>query len=177
MLTGNALIPKGLQDHESHWRSHSPEENSLTEQLDSSAQALVMDGGAEVDALFMHYLDEVFYVQYPFYHSQGRQGRGWLFSILRRVKSAYYGALALSERHLLATPPESDEIDTGIVNLRTQKGHYDLALQGMRTMMENTHSLNEPASLSHSLEALTSILNLFFWEVCVSRSMRNGVRR
>ena len=38
------------------------------------------------DNLFMYYLDHVFYIYCPFYFPSNRQGRGWLFSILKRVK-------------------------------------------------------------------------------------------
>jgi hypothetical protein len=51
--------------------------------------------GDEEDILFIHYLDRTFCIQ----------GRGWLFSILRRVKSAYHAALALSEHHRYSTLP------------------------------------------------------------------------
>lgn len=41
-------------------------------------------GGNEAeDVLFMHYLDHVFFIQYPFYQGRERSRRGWLFSILR----------------------------------------------------------------------------------------------
>jgi hypothetical protein len=48
-------------------------------------------------ALFMHYLDHVFYIQFPFYNSTPTNaGRGWLFQLLMRDKSVYHAALALS---------------------------------------------------------------------------------
>jgi hypothetical protein len=57
------------------------------------------------DGLLMHYLDHVFHLQYPFYDSSDPKGRGWLFSILRRAKSAYHAVLALSEYHYYDTLP------------------------------------------------------------------------
>ncbi|KAK9326943.1 hypothetical protein V1520DRAFT_376242 [Lipomyces starkeyi] len=106
----------------------------------------ILNGGA-ADALLMHYLDEAFYIQYPFYHSNGRQGRGWLFSILRRDKSAYYAAVALSECHILSTVPPNTDITTNLAQMRAKDGYYDLAFQG--------------------LESLTSLLRFLFCELFV----------
>ncbi|THC93891.1 hypothetical protein EYZ11_006643 [Aspergillus tanneri] len=122
-------------------------------------------GGAE-DALFMHYLDRVFYIQFPFYLSRDRRGRGWLFSILRRVKPAYYATLALSERDLLSTHPQNTDIPSSLARLRSTDGYYYLAAQGTQRIIEGSYSWNGCSHLAHNLEGLTSILQLLFWEVC-----------
>ncbi|PWY87259.1 C6 transcription factor [Aspergillus sclerotioniger CBS 115572] len=117
------------------------------------------------DELLMHYLDRVFYIQYPFFHSRDRRGRGWLLSILRRVKPAYYASLALSERDLLSTSLSRDEITTRLTQLRAKDGYYDMALQGMQRIMAGSFGWHAPTHLANSLEGLISILQLLFWEI------------
>ncbi|KAH8800661.1 C6 transcription factor [Xylogone sp. PMI_703] len=132
-------------------------------------EASMLDQDTE-DALFMNYLDQVFYFQYPFYHSLSRHGRGWLFSILRRSKPAYHATLALSECHLLSTVPLSGDIPTSLVHTHANYGNYDLAFQEMRLMMEGCSTWNESTRLVHSLECLTSILQLLFCELLAGGS-------
>ncbi|KAF7593907.1 hypothetical protein BBP40_010609 [Aspergillus hancockii] len=124
----------------------------------------VQSGRAE-DALFMHYLDRVFYIQFPFYLSRDRRGRGWLFSILRRVKPAYYATLALSERELLSTHPKNTDITSSLAQLRSRDGYYYLAVQGTQRIIEGSYTWNGHTHLAHNLEGLTSILQLLFWEL------------
>lgn len=79
------------------------------------------------DPLIMHYLDEVFYVQYPFYHACERQNRGWLFSILKRSPSAYHTSLALSEHHLLSTHAQNSNIATSLARHHAKYSYNNLA--------------------------------------------------
>jgi hypothetical protein len=110
----------------------------------------------------MNYLDKVFYLQYPFYHLPDTQGRGWLFSILRRVKSAFHAVLALSEQHLNSSRPRNSDITTRLVCLRAEGSHHDLALREMLLSIRESHTWNESMLLVRSLEALTCILQLLF---------------
>ena len=127
----------------------------------------ILCGDMDEDELFMHYLDQVFYVQYPFYHSSNRQGRGWLFSILRRVKSAYYASLALSEYYQQSKLPRQSSISSS-PNPSAAKGrYYDLALQEMRLSLAQSDTWSGTLSVIRSVETLTSILQLLFWEVCL----------
>ncbi|KAJ5550501.1 hypothetical protein N7535_001557 [Penicillium sp. DV-2018c] len=117
------------------------------------------------DALFMYYLDEVFYIQYPFFHSQKKQGRGWLFAILRRVKSAYHAALALSERQILSSStPQNRDIASSLIQLRAQNSHYDIAIQELQTVINDPNASTGRGLLLHSIEILMSILQLLFFE-------------
>lgn len=115
------------------------------------------------DTLFMYYLDKVFYIQYPFYHSSNHQGKGWLFSIHRRVKSAYYAALALSEYHQLSTLPQQS--GHCLSHLRENCRNYDLALREMRCNLAQSHTWGKALSLFRAVETLTCILQLLFWEI------------
>jgi len=115
--------------------------------------------GGEIDDLFMHYLDEVFYVQFPFYNSRHRQSRVWLYSILKRAKSVYYATLALSERHLLSTVESAV-----LLTLSNKSNHHVLALQelGLGT---GEASWSGTACEDRNIEGATCVLQLLFYEV------------
>lgn len=118
------------------------------------------------DMLLMHYFDQVFYVQYPFYVPNENEGRGWLLSILRQAKSAHHATLALSEYHKLSISP-SNEIRKSSHNVSVlEDGHFDLAVREMQSHIRNLKPWTEDFDIDRALEALTCILQLLFWEVC-----------
>ncbi|KAF4181178.1 hypothetical protein CNMCM7927_000744 [Aspergillus lentulus] len=117
------------------------------------------------DTLFMHYLDRVFYIQFPFYLSRNPRGRGCLFSILRMVKPAYLATLALGERALLSTHPQQGDVTATLTQLRAPGGYYDLAAQGTQRLLQESHTWNRNAHILHNIESLASILQLLFWEL------------
>jgi hypothetical protein len=159
----NELQDSVSQDHGYHSMETTTTTNYHPVGLNSQ---ITNPNGDTDDALFMYYLDEVFYIQYPFFHCQKKQGRGWLFAILRRVKSVYHAALALSERQRLSSSssPNSD-IAISLIQLRTQNSHYDIAIQEMQVMINDSHTSKGSGSLLHSIEILMSILQLLFFEV------------
>ncbi|KIM98218.1 hypothetical protein OIDMADRAFT_181709 [Oidiodendron maius Zn] len=134
------------------------------EMYDVCGQSSILNEEPE-DALIMHYFDEVFYVQYPFYHSHERQKRGWLFSILKRSPAAYHAALALSEHHLLSMQAQNSNITTSVARLRTKDGYYNLASKEMKVIVEEARELDDCTRLNHALGGLTSILQLLFYEL------------
>ncbi|KAE8364013.1 fungal-specific transcription factor domain-containing protein [Aspergillus caelatus] len=113
------------------------------------------------DILFMYYFDHVFYMHCPFYFPSNRQGRGWLLSILKRVNSAYHAALALSEYHHSTSTQHGSAYP-----VRTGAGHYDLALQELQTSLPRSSAWTGNLDLTHSVEVLTTILHLLFYESC-----------
>lgn len=121
----------------------------------------ILRGDVE-DILFMYYLDHVFHIYCPFYLLSNRQARGWLLSILKRVKSAYHAALGLSEMHLAtSTPPKDFPEAAGI----RAGGHYDLALQELQVSLARSSAWGGNLGLAHNVEVLTTILHLLFYEV------------
>jgi hypothetical protein len=112
------------------------------------------------DILFMYYFDHVFYVHCPFYFPTNQRGRGWLFSILKRFKSAYHAALALSEYHQSTLTQHNSSHP-----IRTRGGHYDLALQELQVSLARSSTWSENLGLAHNIQVLTSILHLLFYEV------------
>lgn len=130
----------------------------------NGSNSSILCGDTE-DVLFMYYLDKVFHIQYPFYHSSERQGRTWLFSILKRVNSAYHATLAVSERYYLSMPLSSKHASGSPTFLTSNYRHYDMALREMRLGMQNSHMWCGTLGLVRSVEALTCIIQLIFWEV------------
>lgn len=159
ILASSSFLEKNLFSATAIFRHHRPGDTMKS----------TLCGDVE-DTLFMYYLDEVFHIQYPFYQSSKRLGRGWLFSILRRVKSAYHASLALSEYHLYLTRSHYSNICNVSYNLRAKGGHYDLALQEMQLCLAQSHIWSGTTGLIRSVEALTAILQLLFWEVRVLSS-------
>jgi hypothetical protein len=112
------------------------------------------------DVLFMHYLDEVFYTQYPFYNSSLKQSRGWLFSTLKRVKSVYLATLALSECHMQSAS------ENPMPPTQSNKNHYyEMALAQIELKVKRFSSLGGRSSLVHGIESLTCVLQILFYEV------------
>ena len=123
------------------------------------------------DKLFMHYLDEVFYVQYPFYNSPHKQSRSWLFSTLRRVRSVYYATLALSQHHM-----QSMAENSLLPTLSRKINYRDVALQEMELSLGELRSSwwGGTASLVRGVECATCILQILFCEVrytCISLNL------
>jgi hypothetical protein len=159
----NQLQDSAPQDHGYHSKETAPTTNY--DHVGLSSQTTSPSGDTE-DALFMYYLDEVFYIQYPFFHCQKKQGRGWLFAILRRVKSVYHAALALSERQILSSSSSrNSDIASSLIQLRAQNSHYDIAVQQMQVMINDTDASKSRGILLHNIEILMSMLQLFFFEV------------
>ncbi|CAI7588699.1 unnamed protein product [Penicillium pancosmium] len=164
--TSSAL--KELQDSASQDHGYHSLETTTTTNYDPAGlnPQITNPNGDTDDALFMYYLDEVFYIQYPFFHCQKKQGRGWLFAILRRVKSVYHAALALSERQRLSSSSsQNSDIAISLFQLRTQNSHYSIAIQEMQVMINDSHTSKGSGLLRHSIEVLMSILQLLFFEV------------
>lgn len=140
-----------------------PTQNKLSSAYHVSQPAgpsnAILCGDVE-DTLFMYYFDHVFYVHCPFYFPTNQRGRGWLFSILKRVKSAYHAALALSEYHQSTLSQHSSAH-----HLRARGRHYDLALHEMQVSLSRSDTWSGNLGLGHDIEVLTSILLLLFYEV------------
>jgi hypothetical protein len=158
-LSGGLLARKDIDEN-----PHSTPSEMQCDYIASPSPASTSNGNTE-DTLFMHYLDQVFYIQYPFYCFHNRQGRGWVLAILRRARSAYHAALALSERHLLPVPLDKGDTTASLIQLRTQNGHYNLAIQELQRMIRDSCTSTGLAAVKPSLEVLMTLLQIFFFEV------------
>lgn len=118
------------------------------------------------DALFMHYLDDVFYTQNAFYNPADKFKRAWLFSVIKQVKPAYYATLALSERDLLlSSMPQDVDMEALTERLRVKDGYFDLAIQCLKPYLDDAQTLQGESDLGRCVEGLTSILQILYWEV------------
>lgn len=113
----------------------------------------------------MHYLDHVFYVQFPFYNSSLTSGgRGWLYNLLMQDKSVYHAALALSQYHRHTTLERNDSTDE-IAPFQYTGEYYILALRELQDTIGASHTWTGTAGLIDSVRALTCSLLLLFFEV------------
>ena len=122
--------------------------------------------GDEDTTLLMHYLDEVFYVQFPFYdRSRIDGGRGWLLRLLTRDTSVYHSTLALSEFHRDSIRPQegcrSDEPGCS----REKKDYFTLSLRELQQRIGESETWKGTAGLFRSIDALACALQLLFLEV------------
>lgn len=105
------------------------------------------------DNLFMHYLDEVFFIQYPFYNSPKKRSRGWIFSSVKRSKSVHHATIALSQRHLVPTA------DTSMLStLPGKRNYHEMALQELQAS-------SGESNISNNIPRITCLLQLIFYEV------------
>jgi len=107
----------------------------------------------------MHYLDHVFYIQFPFYNPIEEE-RGWLFSLLTRHVSVYHATLALSQYHWRSTAnARDDSINQGACQSQTANITYWL----FRSCRSYRHAHNGVEQrLDHGIHALTCSFHYYF---------------
>ena len=109
--------------------------------------------------LLMHFLDNVFPLQYPMYKPGILEGgRGWLLNLLLRTKPFYHAALALSAYHrrsvMLAKVSHLDQITA----LLQQKKHHEIC-------MNLVHQSAQECSPNIGLGNVASMVQSVFVEV------------
>jgi len=109
--------------------------------------------------LLMHYLDNVFPLQYPAYRPRVAEGgRGWLLSFLLRIKEFYHASLALSAYHRQELMSTSMSGEHQIVALSQLEKHMELCLVLLRQSAHNSCK-NNPVGI------MASVVQLVFFEV------------
>ena len=117
----------------------------------------------------MHFLDNVFSLQYPLYNptvSEG--GRGWLFSLLLTSPPLYHASLALAAYHKRINLLSNNRHYTGEVieeerQLSTSLNEFQHALKDLKKWMKlNVCPLQ-------TLGLMASTVQLIYYEVCKSR--------
>lgn len=116
--------------------------------------------------LMMHYLDQVFYIQFRFYTpSISFGGRGWLLSLLNRTKPLYHAALSLSAFHRQALLlDQGDRVQNGY--LQELETHHNLALKELQHFI-HAHSENDsaPRVFEGNIQILACMVQLISFEV------------
>jgi hypothetical protein len=127
---------------------------------------LAMVSGEE-PILLMHYLDIVFYLQYPMYKSSVADGgRGWVLSLLLRTKPLYHAALALSAYHRGAMLLASQRDESGHpVNANEQEKHLAKFFEGFQAATTRVSHFVEQRRPGDCMAILSCIVQLVFFEV------------
>lgn len=88
-----------------------------------------MSVSAEEAALLMHFLDNIFPLQYPLFKPGILEGgRGWLLSLLLQTNPLYYAALALSTYHRRTMMPAETARPLQAAALVQQEKHLGLCI-------------------------------------------------
>ena len=124
------------------------------------------DFSGNEDNLMMHYLDNVFYIQFRFFTPSIRAGgRGWLLSLLNRTKPLYHAAISLSAFHqqsLISQDTDQAQMDY----LHQLELHHNLTLEELQLFI---HAHTERTSLGGgfggNVQILACMVQLISFEV------------
>jgi hypothetical protein len=109
--------------------------------------------------LLMHFLDNVFPLQYPMYTPEVLDGgRGWLLANLLQSKPLYYAVLAISSYHHRMIVLEKLDHPCQIAALIQQEKHLEVCLSLVNHYAKNSCPTN-------GLGIATCIVQLVFYEV------------
>ncbi|KAK0106668.1 hypothetical protein ONS96_004288 [Cadophora gregata f. sp. sojae] len=115
------------------------------------------------DILTINYLDEVFFMQYPFYNTPRKQTRGWLFSAMTRVESIRFATLALSEYTI-----QSKTTSRTSTQPKTPP-YYDLAIKATQ-LDTKTCDDTGVSCLTLKLERMFCGLQMLFYQIFGKRT-------
>jgi C6 transcription factor Pro1 len=163
------IAPKPVCWHEQPFPSGSgqePQSGSQTEDmmLQSPKTDSAFSISADESVLLMHFLDNVFPLQYPMYKPEiERAGRGWLLALLLRTKHLYHVAQAFSTYHLRTSNLVGMDESSRIQALVRQEKHLEICLQQASHLAQTT-------SLKVGQGFLITVTQLLFFEVRISPS-------
>ena len=166
------------QSHGTSNTSHSPRSESLQDNRQASSVPPIPTNEA---VLLMHFLDNVFPIQYPMYKPTVVEGgRGWFLSLLLRTKPLYHAALALSSFHTGTAIYGAAQIRAG-ENWRgcpEEEKHIQIALIAFREELENIGTWMQTRCPRDSLGFLGCTIQLIYFEVsffikCCIQKMTN----
>ena len=110
--------------------------------------------------LVMHFLDNVFPLQYPMYKPRIIEGgRGWLLAVLLRTKPLYHAAMALSAYHGRMIVLAELHPPCRVGALVEKERHLETCIKSLSQFVQGS-------SLNNGLGILTSVVQLVFLEVC-----------
>lgn len=115
-------------------------------------------------SLLMHYVDDVFPHQFPFYHSQYVGKREWLLPLLSSIRSVYYATLCLSllhkEKCFNLDQPESVSFCQ-----EERLRYYILALRETQQLLLKLSPVYNLDTIRYCIPSLASALHLISYEV------------
>lgn len=107
----------------------------------------------------MHFLDNVFTLQYPMYKPGILEGgRGWLLSVLLRMKPFYHAALATSMHHRRTLLSESLTPSSRATALVKQEKYLEASIKSVTERAQNSC----PAV---TLDIMITVMQLALFEV------------
>lgn len=102
-------------------------------------------------ALLMHYLDDVFQWQFPYYDSSNQHGnRGWLLMLLSRRGPSFYAAISIAALHKACRDHSRGEINA------TQE-----ALGYRAKALKDLHKLLTPNNVDHLMQNRDHLAEFF----------------
>ncbi|KAK9415743.1 putative Pestheic acid cluster transcriptional regulator 3 [Seiridium unicorne] len=116
--------------------------------------------------LWMHFIDNVFPLQYPAYKPEMREGgRGWLLHLLLQTKPLYHAALALSSYHRLVVMYQSASPECRLAATVQQEQQLEKCLNEVQRTIANVSQFVEQAKQVNRMGIATSIVQLVFFEL------------
>ncbi|KAL4965936.1 transcription factor domain-containing protein [Aspergillus stella-maris] len=161
-----------------HGRTLAPKINKESSQSPSETSDGADVLSTEEATLLMHFLDEVFPLQYPVYKPDTMMGgRGWLLYLLLRTKPLYHAVLALSSYHRLIIGSARLSARCRAFSAVRQEEQLQICLEEVqRTIREVDHwcilrFVDDIHGIAHSTDY---ILKLFAGEDCSWRIHLNA---
>jgi hypothetical protein len=114
----------------------------------------------------MHYLDDVFPLQFPFHETTSVGKREWLLMILTSTRPVYYATLSLSLLHKEAC---LDDHETELASIWQEEKmrYFILALRESQQMLHELSSVYSQDKVKGHIHALASAIQLISFEVII----------
>lgn len=119
-------------------------------------------------ALLMHFLDNVFPLQYPIYKPEVAEGgRGWLLSLLLKTKPLYHASIGLSAYHRGVVLREKSYGGCTKPSIAEQEGHLAICLNEFQNAIRSAHDSSDCSSAvpESSLGIMACVVQLIFFEL------------
>lgn len=169
-LTDTAVSNSLAGDLEAHAASSSIIESRISSK--ASPQSFIKRnkkeefGGNEAN-LMMHYLDNVFYIQFRFFTpSVQAGGRGWLLSLLNHTKPLYHAAISLSAFHQQSLISQQGADQAQIDYFHQLELHHNLTLEELQWFIRaHTESTSLGKGFGGKVQILACMVQLISFEV------------
>jgi hypothetical protein len=134
-------------------------EGSKSLETDSAASGTIYPISMDDSILLMHFLDNVFPLQFPMYRPEVLDGgKGWLLANLLQSKPLYYAALAIGSYHRRMDMLEKLDHSCQISTLIQQEKYLEVCLSLVNHYAKNSCP-------THGLGIATCVIQLVFYEV------------
>lgn len=123
-------------------------------------------------ALLMHFVDNVFPLQYPMYKPEVSEGgRGWLLSLLLKTKPLYHASIGLSAYHRGVVLRELTSGGCTKPSIAEQESHLAICLTEFQEAIRSAHDCAKDCvygrdiCVGSSLAIMACVVQLVFFEV------------